>query len=88
MLERIRKGFLDQLAAHKIFMNPHYIHRHGKMKGEGDLCLSMDCMVSKLVRGGKIWDFDNGMSFDTGKGGGVYAMPITNVFPARMERLG
>jgi len=25
-------------------------------------------MVSKLVRGGKIWDFDNGMSFDTGKG--------------------
>ena len=29
----------------------------------------MDWMVSKLVRGGKIWDFDNGMSFDTGKRG-------------------
>ena len=33
-----------------------------------DLYLGMDCIVSKLVRGGKIWDFDNGMSFDTGKG--------------------
>ena len=34
-----------------------------------DLCLGMDCIVSKLVRRGKIWDVDNGMSFDTGKGG-------------------
>ncbi len=34
-----------------------------------DLCLGMDCIVSKLVRRGKIWDFDNGMSFDTEKWG-------------------
>ena len=31
--------------------------------------MGMDFIVSKLVRRGKIWDFDNGMSFDTGKGG-------------------
>ncbi len=31
--------------------------------------MGMDCIVSKLARRGKIWDFDNGMSFDTGKGG-------------------
>ena len=29
----------------------------------------MVCIVSKLVGKGKIWDFDNGMSFDTEKGG-------------------
>ncbi len=34
-----------------------------------DLCLGMDWIVSKLVGRGKIWDFDNEMSFDTGKGG-------------------
>ncbi len=34
-----------------------------------DLCLDMDCIVSKLVRRGKIWNVDNGMSLDTGKRG-------------------
>jgi len=29
----------------------------------------MDWIVSKLVGRGKIWNVDNGMSFDTGKGG-------------------
>ena len=29
--------------------------------------MGMDCIVSKLARRGKIWDFDNGMSFDTGR---------------------
>jgi len=33
------------------------------------LCLGMVCTVSKLVGRGKIWDVDNGMRFDTGKGG-------------------
>ena len=43
--------------------------KQGKQGVNVDLCLGMDCIVSKLVRRGKIWDFDNGMSFDTGKGG-------------------
>jgi len=29
----------------------------------------MVCIVSKFVGKGKIWDFDNGMRFDTEKGG-------------------